>query len=196
MLFDESHNWKPHIETITKKIRQFNSVLYLIRKFTNNNTARIAFFSLIYPHIIYGIQSWGINYKSNLNQINIALKSSIRIINKKGFNYPTKELFMDSKILDFNKTLIYNIVVCFFKNKNNYDRVPLNINTRSNSSGNYFIVSNNTNFGRFRLEYFGPVLFNKLPNHIKHLTKLNVFKKHLKKWCQDVNNSTDFFEHL
>lgn len=101
LIFDDAMNWKPQIATITKKVCQFNSfnsVLYLIRKFTNENTAKITYYSLIYPHLIYGVQAWGVNYKTNLNQLNIALKASIRIINKKPFKSPSAPLYINSNI--------------------------------------------------------------------------------------------------
>lgn len=49
-------------------------------------------------------------------------------------------------------------------------------NTKLNCNNNYFIQSIKSNYGKFNFSYLGPIFWNSLPNDIKTLSNLMVFK--------------------
>jgi len=52
--------------------------------------------------------------------------------------------------------------------------------TRQNTNHNFFINTINTNYGKFKMTYQGPVLWNALPNDLKDLSSVNIFRSRLK----------------
>jgi len=68
----------------------------------------------------------------------------------------------------------YNILLSKLM-KDNILKSIHNHNTRQNLNTNYFIQGINNNYGKFKLSYLGPVIWNKLPNEIKSISSLAIF---------------------
>lgn len=54
--------------------------------------------------------------------------------------------------------------------------------TRSKTNNNLNHLQNRTNYGRFRIQAIGNILFNKLPINIKTIRTHSIFKRELKNW--------------
>jgi len=88
-----------------------------LKHIKNNNILRNLYFALIYPHLTYGINAWGLSNKSNLKVLKTQQKKIIRIISKADFNAPSLNLFKDLKILDIQSTIIQTILSSIYKSK-------------------------------------------------------------------------------
>ena len=56
------------------------------------------------------------------------------------------------------------------------------LNNRSKTNYNLTQIQNRTNYGRFRIQAIGNILFNKLPTNVKTIQTKKIFKKEFKKW--------------
>ena len=79
--------------------------MYKLKPFVNKNILRNVYYSIIYPHLIYGIQVWGSSFDTHLKCIEILQKKVVRMITHNDNFYPSGEkvhslpLFYELKIL-------------------------------------------------------------------------------------------------
>ena len=67
VLVDSALNWKAHIQNVSKKIARSLGVMYRIRPFVTPTILKNIYYSLVYPHLLYGILVWGSAFDTNLN---------------------------------------------------------------------------------------------------------------------------------
>ena len=53
--------------------------MYQLRPFVNVNIMKSVYYSIIYPHLIYGLQVWGSSFKTELEKMNIMQKKAVRM---------------------------------------------------------------------------------------------------------------------
>ena len=80
-------NWKEHILNVSKKIGRSIGIMYKLKKFMNTKMLKNIYYSLIYSHIVYGIQTWGSACPTELNKILILQKKAVRIITN-NYHFP------------------------------------------------------------------------------------------------------------
>ena len=73
-------NWKEHILSVTKKIGRSIGIVYKLKEFMNTKMLKNIYYSLIYSHIVYGIQAWGSASPTELNKILTLQKKAVRIM--------------------------------------------------------------------------------------------------------------------
>ena len=83
---------------------------------------RILYFSLVHPHLTYGILAWGNATLTTLKKTETLQKRAIRAINNKKFNSHTDPLFKRSGILKLSD--IYQMEVILFMHDYINDRLP------------------------------------------------------------------------
>ena len=88
------------------------------------------YYSLIYPHLIYGIEVWGSSMITNITKIYLMQKKIVRMITRNdirmdNYAFPSSEpLFYDLKILKLKD--IHTLYICKFVYKWTQGHVPLN----------------------------------------------------------------------
>ena len=65
IIIDSSLSWKHHVSNLTKKISRAIGIMYKLRPFLPLNVMKNVYYSLIYSHIIYTIQVWGLLLKQS-----------------------------------------------------------------------------------------------------------------------------------
>ena len=119
---DESLSWRKQLLNLNSKISR---ALFTIRqlKFTlPKETLRTLYFTLIHPHLTYGILAWG-NAKVNLlHKTELLQKRALRIIHNKRFNSHTDPLFKQSGILKLND--LYQLEVMLFMHDYSHNKLP------------------------------------------------------------------------
>ena len=78
MYIDDNLNWQEHINICKSKL---SSALYVINKtkrLLNKRCLKTIYYSLVFPHLTYGIILWGSTYDSHLNKLIIMQKKLIR----------------------------------------------------------------------------------------------------------------------
>ena len=67
---DENLTWNSHLN-----VMKSTAIISKIRHFTNLNSRKLLYYSLVYPYLTYGNLIWGITYKTRIQKlINIQKK--------------------------------------------------------------------------------------------------------------------------
>ena len=59
VLIDDNLNWKHQVKQICSKIARGSWALYHIRNYVDKQTMKMVYYSLMYSHLQYCINSWG-----------------------------------------------------------------------------------------------------------------------------------------
>jgi len=153
------------------------------------------YYSLIYPHLLYGITSWGSASEAKLNCLLIRQKRAVRIITKSEYNSHSDPLFQKLKILKvFDIYKLQTLQIVF---KSIHSLFPVNTshfltqlkfhtvlkvhNTRSTSS-NLSRITARTNIRNSTLPFTGPRLWNSLDDNFKSLPSISNFRTMILNW--------------
>ena len=80
ILFDQHLKWKAHISNISKKISRNIGILYRLRRFVDLSLMKNLYYSIIYSHLVYGIEVWGSACQTALHPIVILQKKTVRMM--------------------------------------------------------------------------------------------------------------------
>ena len=176
---------------LKSKLAQNNYILHKLKPYVNKHTLKLVYYSIIYPHLQYGIASYGSAATYNLNPLIKLQKRIIRNICYQPARTYTNSLFFENEILKFNdihKLQISMLMHKYYNDKQN-DHIKSTIlsekhnhNTRLASSNNYFMPQSRTNLGLSSLKYLGPKIWQSVPTEFKSYTYNNFkskYKKHL-----------------
>ena len=96
---DSNLNFRNHVNNIGKKVSRVIGLLYRLNKFLPVEILRTLYFTLVMPHMMYGIEVWYGAPQYVLNRVSILQKKAIRAINSLPFNHHTHEYFKSMKLL-------------------------------------------------------------------------------------------------
>ena len=151
----------------------------------NTKTLLNLFFSLFYPHINYCNIVWACNYKSNIKKIQTLQNLTIRTI----FIHLININYEDLEILNINNINILHTLIFSFKHINNFlpdsfsnffNTKTYNYNIRNNN--NLIIEKYRTNKKKVSSGVKGAKCWNQLPDNLKSIKSLKLFKTLLKKY--------------
>ena len=121
---DESLTWKHHISNLCKKIAHANYIINKVKNLLPSSCLKTLYYSLVQSHLNYGIEAWG---SSNaVDSLYKLQKRSIRIINRKPYNWHTEPLFKKNEILTVKDQ--YKLHVAKFMYKLKSDKLPKSFN--------------------------------------------------------------------
>ena len=89
VIIDSQLTFTQHIATIVKKVSRVTGLMYRIRGYVDNNTLRMIYYGLIYPHLLYGIPIWGNADDIHINPLFLLQKKAVRLIMNKHRNIQT-----------------------------------------------------------------------------------------------------------
>ena len=113
IFIDETISWKKHIDKICTKISQANYVINKVKNTIPKQCLLTLYQSIIQCHINFGLQLWGSSY--HIERIFKLQKKSLRIINKKPYNYHTEPLFKQCNILAIKDQYKLNVGIFMYK---------------------------------------------------------------------------------
>ena len=182
--------------------------MYKIRPYVFNKTLRTLYYSLIYPHLIYGIEVWGSACNTTLNRVVTLQKRAVRVIafkdkRQNDYSLPaSKPIFVNLKILtisDIFKTYLSRFVyrclkkLCMpqFHTWFVLTSASHTITTRSCTQGNVIIPRVRSSYcGLKSIKYQGSKIWNALPSQIKLCETFPSFKLELKKYIHNLNTQS------
>lgn len=199
IFIDNSLSWKCHITFVCKKIRPVIGILSKIRHLLPVTVLRTLYYTLIHPHILYCIETWGTTFKSYMEPLYILHKKLVRIITFSHFIAHTKPLYTMLNILPIPKIIFQNISLLVYKELNT--DVPIKFNfqlcsnthsyaTRKSTKGYlYNSYKNKTNYFSRSIFSAGIHIFNVLPEDIINAASVYIFKRRVKSWLHinDIN---------
>ena len=190
MVINSSLNWHEHIEKVANKLKTGNYIINRLKHFLPRDSLKLLYYTLIHPHLSYGIIHWGKAQQSKLNKLVILQKKIIRALNKCEYNAHTNNLFHNMNILKLNEIYDLQVATFMYKYINLLLPHPLKdlfvlnkqlhtYNTRNRN--NPIVPMHRTESGKKCIAHMGPVIWIKVPDNIKKAKTLKSFRSLLKK---------------
>ena len=157
LFFDENLNWKLHISYIKNKIAKAIGVFYKLSKLCCLKILKQIYYSIVFPHLYYGINCWGCSYDTNIKPIQIQQNRILRIILSLPPLTHTNLLYRELKLLKVKEIFKQQTFLFVYRYShsllppafNNYFTLVSSThqyNTR-HSQSNYMLPMASTNYG-------------------------------------------------
>ena len=201
VLLDSNLSWKFQINNVALKISRTVGVVARLRHFVPRTTLLNIYQSLILPHLTYGLAAWGQAAKTHLKKILVLQKRALRLMYFSEPRAHAVPLFISSKILPLQmlyaekvSSIMFDVScmnapsnICdFFTKANSKHRHE----TRSSSSGNYYVQTSRLNLNQDSFSRFGAKLWNAIPNEFRQLSK-GAFKKNFHDFLLSIMEAED-----
>ena len=112
-----------HLSSINSKLSRALFTIKQVKFSLPQESLHTLYFSLLQPHLTYGILVWGNAKSCFLHKTEVLQKRALRIINCKKFNSHTDPLFKQSGILKLSD--LYQLQVLLFMHKYSRDKLPM-----------------------------------------------------------------------
>ena len=188
--------WNLHIASLSKKLSQSAGIISKLRHFVNFETSKMLYHSFVKSHLLYGILSWGNDYKSAIQPLQILQNKILRLMFKiePQSNVSNNYLYYSSKLLKIEDVL-YKLEIAKFMYLYEHNKLPPLFNdyflplkkihchnTRSSSSNKYFLPFFSTNKAQSIINYTGVKIRSKMPDSLKKLS----YKKFVLEYTQQL----------
>lgn len=187
-MIDDKLNWSNHISHIKSKISSSLYAIKTAKSHLSKDILRILYFSLVHPHLDYGILLWGLTFPSYLKPLANLQNKIVKTI-----TYDTSKvdvIYKNAKILKLEEMQYLQLGSFMFKYMSNSLPEPLlsmfitndevhNHNTRQKNNPHTMI--RRTAAAQKTILHKGPNLWNKIPKHLKESKSLKSFKYKYKK---------------
>lgn len=173
VLLDEEFTWKPHIDSLCKKLSKSCHILYKCRQYFEIDTLRTIYYSTFQSHLTYCIECWGNTFSSYIQPLSVIQKRAIRLITSSEYNAHTKPLFKDLKIMPVDVLIKYKCTILVHRCITDNFPLPRSVfvtsrfNSRSAAKNNFLVAKNKNAYGDRRMQSIGVTLWNNLPINIK-----------------------------
>jgi hypothetical protein len=185
LIVDNNFSWRPHIDSVCSKLRCCAFKLYNLKFVLPFNLLRTVYSALVESIIAYGIISYGNASFTHLSKIESLQSKIIKTITphhvKSTLDYDLTKMYQRSNFLPINHLFIYKFILKFYFHTQFKVKIDHNINTRL-SEHNFKIPEFKNKYGKRRLEYSVPSIFNGIPNSLKSFDKYSYVKKEIKSW--------------
>lgn len=178
ILIDSQLTWKPQAEDICKRLSTTAFMLYNLSKKVNLTTILVAYHGLVTSILRFGVIFWG--YCSERESIFKAQKRCLRAIFGLKVTVSCVPIFKSQKLLTFPCLYILELVIFVKTNRNLFATLT---ETRKRSTSLRSQYQNLLHTGTFKTSLLkksvicmAPVVFNKIPDHMKTLPLMK-FKK-------------------
>ena len=121
-MLDENLDWNDQILNVSKKISRGIGILYRLRGFIGKDILLNISYSLIYTHLMYGIEIWVSASQENMLKLLLLQKKAIRaisfsndFINPNDFYIPTDPLFKNLEILKVDDIYSFKVSVFIYQ---------------------------------------------------------------------------------
>lgn len=174
---DSKLQWSPHINTLSGRLSSAAYAVWKVRQMTDEETARLVYFSYFHSIMSYGLLLWG--RAADIESIFILQKRAVRSIYNLGSRASLRERFKEIGILTVASQFIYHCILYVHQNIHLF---------KKRSDTHTFNTRNKNKFSipLFRLQkvhksFMGQsvIYYNKIPENVTNMP-LHKFKNHIK----------------
>jgi len=187
---DDKLNWQEQIKYIKNKLACGLYALNTAKKLLEREHRKKLYYTLINPHLNYGISLWGSANKSLLKQLHVSQNKAIRAITHSEYNESVNNKYKQLDILQLNDMYTLQLAKFMFQYSKNQLPKPLmelftpnsdihKHNTRHNRDPHF--ISYNTHKYAQSFLHKAPVIWQNIPIQIKDKKTLNSFNINMKK---------------
>ena len=191
---DSVLSFSDHFDHLSSKINSRLAILGRASRYLNTKLLLILYKALILPHFDYCDTVWDSCAKKFKTRLQTLQNRALRIVHKRDRHTPVMELHRLSKLQFLQDRRTFHMGTFMYKATHN--QLPMYITskftpaaqvhshaTRSASTRSLYIPPSNTNYGKNSISARGAVAWNDVPQNIRTLPSLSLFKK-------------SFFRHL
>ena len=163
-----------------------------IRYFVNEQCLLNLYYSFIQSHINYNLLNWTSTYPTLLNNINIKIKSAVRLISFKNKYEHTDPLFIKHKLLPLKDMIKYKQGSFLWKISNGYIGSPLTKVFVKNSYNplRFNLPNPSCTLEKHKIVYSSIKYWNSLPIEMRRSTTMSSFNERHKKHLLNILGST------
>ena len=177
---DNNLTFELHIEVICGKISKLTGIFYKLRNFVPRKYLINLYNTLVLPHLIYCNTIWGGTFPTHTNKILLLQKKLIRIITFSPYLAPTKELFLECKILKINELYNYCVAIHMYKTSSRNELIFQNHSYGTRSNNQVHVPFARLVSTQRSIYHVGPMVWNGLPTDIRESSSLTMFKNKMK----------------
>ena len=161
--------------------------VYHIRNQIPRSIAKLIYYSIAHPHLIYCNVIWSSTYSTNTRCLQVIQKKIIRFIMKKNRIAHSAPLFKTLDILNFTDLCHYNTLLFVYKSLNNLIQSPIQFVRRNIVAYNIrnppelHVPFYNSQQSKMFICARGPSLWNELEPEYRNANTVYSFKNKLKK---------------
>ena len=185
---ESSLNWSKHIDHVSNKISKNIGIITRARKVLKKKTLVSLYYTFIYPYLNYCNTVWGSAPPTHLTKLVTLQKRIVRIISEKPRLSPSKELFINLRILpvdQLNKFKLSMFCFIFLDNKlpstfNHFFTSVSDVHAHfTRISDTFYINTPRTTYAQNSVHYLAPFTWNSLHPNFHKEKRLGVFKRNL-----------------
>lgn len=187
-LFLDCHlRWTGHVDYLVNRLKQLTYKFYQLRDILDAHVLKIVYVSLAESIIRYCIVIWGGLYENALGALAVMQNTILKILFKKDALYSTRLLYSELNIFNIRKLYIYETLLWTFKNGETIQHVDYEVgcNTRAMTDRAMLVpLFRKSHLQRF-VFYYGPKIYNCLPQNIRNVATKTAFKKYIKQYVDE-----------
>jgi hypothetical protein len=189
IILDCKLSWSNHISKIKSKIAKGIGIFVKARKILPISSMITLYYSLIYPHMTYCIEVWGLAADIYILSLFRLQKKIIRIIKSVPTRTPSDPLFKELGILKLNQIYMHKIILFMYNFIKNFlpsifnDMFKRNRNivtTSTRQTHDLHVTTCRTEFFMKSIRFKGPKIWNEFSKKIDHFCCYYTFKKRVK----------------
>jgi hypothetical protein len=172
VFLDEHLTLNKHIDHVTAKLSKSLYILNRVKQLISPSSQRKLYFSLFHSHLLYCINILSCTSQTNINRISVLQKKAVRVISKANYNAHSTPLFLENKILPFDKLIKLHRLL--FMHSIAYEYAPAtfeNTWTKNNTRDTGHVLRNQDYFTLplVRIEFFRKFPIYSLANEWNNL---------------------------
>ena len=186
---DSNLTWKSQTLHVAKKISSKIAIIKRLKSILPQNILKFLYFPFLQSNVDYCLTIWGHSANKYIQQIQKLQNRAARIITN-NFNREISSTSLCSKLgwMSVNQRLRYltgcfmfkclhdnNSIVNFAKASQHHNYV-----TRFASNGKLTLLKPHTSYYKNSISYYGPFLWNSIPNFIRNIANIQSFKNQYK----------------
>ena len=185
---DDNLNFKDHFKQLHGKVAKAVFSLRQIKHLLDKKHLKLLYNSYLKSHLIYASALLFTASKSTIKPILILQKKAIRLVCGVGYREHTAPLFLNEKLLTYDKIMMYNGIKFMFDYKHNLLPPHFNGMWRLNNELHNYPVRNAFDFFREIVTrpslnkhplFYLPSLWNSIPNDLKDILSRKLFSREL-----------------
>ena len=190
VMLDEDVSWNEQIEFLSTKLSRSAGIFSKLRYYVSKDMLIKVYHALFNSHLQYAILCWGNATATLINRLQVLQNRAIRNMFKIPRYSRLNNYYLNYRILKVDD--LFDLEVGKFLHAHSKNCLPNcfsdffqeiasvhQYNTRASSNRNYNTISCRSSRGQKSIKYYGPKIWNDIPNSCRDLPKI-AFKKQFK----------------
>ena len=197
LTIDENLTWKHHVDNITKKVSSGIGALKRMRDFISTETAIRVYQSVVEPYLSYCSPVWDGLGKKQSEKLQKLQNRAARVITCSSYDISSSSLLEELNWESLSTKRLKQKAILMFNTINKHTPFYLqemfspseSVYNLRDSNGKLYVPKPRRDYLKRSFSYSGASLWNGLPESLRSVTSLAVFKAGLEAFL--INNRSD-----